>query len=464
MKKITIISLLLIIFASANQLNAQILDSVYSDTNSVMKRARGFVFGLNNYDSDSNYWAAFNLNSYIIHDKDLNIIDTIMMDTIPRNNDYFDHKYNNKVYSISYSYENNKDTNIVYFSSYNLNTGAFISKQIPTAFNVFRCVETFTKNKEFAVLVSEKESELSSGDLINPMLIILDTLGNIVRSNYISGTFRYSPLIEIGDYFIFVNRALYQPAKIVLVDKNTLQVEDSIDGDFFGAKVVNDSILLGVFGAGFVDINIWNINSKERKTFKFVADTVTGAFAVGFRMEYVSLDSIYLAYLMYSFGDSPYENIQIVNFGLNGNFNFRYTFNALEKGKQNGICNIFPTKDGGLILDIFSCLPYGGDAYGSIIKFMPRQVDSLFASISDSPIINNITCIAYPNPAKDNISFNCSSMINNIDIFNIMGERVYRIDVKDKVKTIDISSLRKGMYIAKLYTKHGIIDKKFIVE
>ena len=45
-----------------------------------------------------------------------------------------------------------------------------------------------------------------------------------------------------------------------------------------------------------------------------------------------------------------------------------------------------------------------------------------------------------------------------------MGERVYRIDVKDKVKTIDISSLRKGMYIAKLYTEQGIIDKKFIVE
>lgn len=463
MKKITIISLLLILFASTNQLNAQILDSVYSDTNSVMKRARGFVFGLNNYDSDSNYWAAFNLNSYIIHDKDLNIIDTIMMDTIPRNNDYFDHKYNNKVYSVSYNFE--KDTNIVYFSSYNLNTGAFISKQIPTAFKVFRCFETFTKNKEFAVLVSKKGTELLTlGDMVNPTLMIIDTLGNLVRSNNISGVFRDYQLVEIGDYFILGNRALYQPANIVLLNKNTLQVVDSIDGDFFVAKAINDSILLGVRGSGIVDINIWNINSKERKIYKYVADTVTGAFADKFRIEYINKDSIYLAYVMYSFMEIPNEKIEIVNFGLNGNFNFRYIFNGLEKGKYNFLENIIPTEDGGLILDVLSGLLYDQGTYGSIIKFMPMQVDSIYASISDSPIINNISCVAYPNPAKDNVSFNCSSMINSIDIFNIMGERVYRIDVKDKVKTIDISSLRKGMYIAKLYTERGIIDKKFIVE
>lgn len=70
----------------------------------------------------------------------------------------------------------------------------------------------------------------------------------------------------------------------------------------------------------------------------------------------------------------------------------------------------------------------------------------------------------YPNPAKDDINFSCSFMINDIEIYDIMGRRVYQKEVKDYSKTIDISSLTKGSYVAKLNTEQGLVSKKFIVE
>lgn len=70
----------------------------------------------------------------------------------------------------------------------------------------------------------------------------------------------------------------------------------------------------------------------------------------------------------------------------------------------------------------------------------------------------------YPNPAKEDINFSCSFMIKDIEIYDIMGRRVYQKEVKDYSKTINISSFAKGSYIAKLNTEQGLVSKKFIVE
>ncbi|MBP1629614.1 MAG: hypothetical protein H6Q15_507 [Bacteroidetes bacterium] len=70
----------------------------------------------------------------------------------------------------------------------------------------------------------------------------------------------------------------------------------------------------------------------------------------------------------------------------------------------------------------------------------------------------------YPNPAKDDINFSCSFMIKDIEIYDIMGKRVLKTEVKDYSKSIDISSLAKGSYVAKLNTEQGLVSKKFIVE
>lgn len=76
--------------------------------------------------------------------------------------------------------------------------------------------------------------------------------------------------------------------------------------------------------------------------------------------------------------------------------------------------------------------------------------------------IENITI--YPNPAREDISFSSSFMIKGIEIYDIMGKKVYSLDVNNYSKTINISTFNKGIYIARLNTEQGLVSKKFIVE
>lgn len=75
---------------------------------------------------------------------------------------------------------------------------------------------------------------------------------------------------------------------------------------------------------------------------------------------------------------------------------------------------------------------------------------------------NNVNI--YPNPAKNDINLSSSFMIKDIEIYDIMGKRVYQTDVKDYSKIINVSTFNKGLYIAKINTEQGLISKKFVVE
>lgn len=55
-------------------------------------------------------------------------------------------------------------------------------------------------------------------------------------------------------------------------------------------------------------------------------------------------------------------------------------------------------------------------------------------------------------------------MIKGIEIYDIMGKKVYSLDVNNYSKTINISTFNKGIYIARLNTEQGLVSKKFIVE
>jgi len=67
--------------------------------------------------------------------------------------------------------------------------------------------------------------------------------------------------------------------------------------------------------------------------------------------------------------------------------------------------------------------------------------------------------VIFPNPAKDTLTI--SSDFDQIEIYNVFGKRVknYKINKKD----LDISNLKKGIYIIKAKTNQGnIYSKKFI--
>ncbi len=73
---------------------------------------------------------------------------------------------------------------------------------------------------------------------------------------------------------------------------------------------------------------------------------------------------------------------------------------------------------------------------------------------------NSITL--YPNPANSNVNISSENVINSIEIFNSLGQSVYKSNVKSREKVIDINSLSKGVYVIGVNTEKGYIKKKLI--
>ncbi|MDD2191911.1 MAG: T9SS type A sorting domain-containing protein [Bacteroidales bacterium] len=73
---------------------------------------------------------------------------------------------------------------------------------------------------------------------------------------------------------------------------------------------------------------------------------------------------------------------------------------------------------------------------------------------------NSITL--YPNPANNQVNISSENIINSIEIFNSLGQSVYKTNVKSREKIIDINSLSKGVYVIGVNTENGYIKKKLI--
>ena len=75
---------------------------------------------------------------------------------------------------------------------------------------------------------------------------------------------------------------------------------------------------------------------------------------------------------------------------------------------------------------------------------------------------NSITL--YPNPTSMDVNISSENIINSIEVFNSLGQKVYQTNVKQKEKVLDINSLSKGVYIIGVSTDMGYIRKKLIKE
>ncbi|MDY0054638.1 MAG: T9SS type A sorting domain-containing protein, partial [Bacteroidales bacterium] len=77
-------------------------------------------------------------------------------------------------------------------------------------------------------------------------------------------------------------------------------------------------------------------------------------------------------------------------------------------------------------------------------------------------IIEDNSITIYPNPSNSEVNISSENIINSIEIFNSLGQRVYQSVVNSNTKTIDISSFVNGVYILGVITDNGVIRKKII--
>ncbi|WP_188463469.1 T9SS type A sorting domain-containing protein [Bizionia arctica] len=80
-------------------------------------------------------------------------------------------------------------------------------------------------------------------------------------------------------------------------------------------------------------------------------------------------------------------------------------------------------------------------------------------SIPQEEQINQISI--YPNPASDYIHISTSYIIQQVEIFDILGKKV---KVVLNSNQIAVSNLQAGIYIVKVFTDKGEITKKIVIE
>lgn len=105
--------------------------------------------------------------------------------------------------------------------------------------------------------------------------------------------------------------------------------------------------------------------------------------------------------------------------------------------------------------------PEGGDDR-SIVISEDIVINDDWSTTSIYDITNeDININIYPNPATDNIIISTDLDISQITIYNSHGQ-IVRV-IKNNFSIINLSSLKKGLYILKIYSKERTINQKIII-
>ncbi|MFK8058655.1 MAG: BNR-4 repeat-containing protein, partial [Polaribacter sp.] len=86
---------------------------------------------------------------------------------------------------------------------------------------------------------------------------------------------------------------------------------------------------------------------------------------------------------------------------------------------------------------------------------------------TDNSTLSTESIKIYPNPAKDNftISFNNLDGVKNIEIYNLLGKRVYNNSTENNVMNIKTTDLKKGVYLIRTFSeKNKIYHSKLIIK
>lgn len=73
-------------------------------------------------------------------------------------------------------------------------------------------------------------------------------------------------------------------------------------------------------------------------------------------------------------------------------------------------------------------------------------IENSTASVDD---LKKFNFSAYPNPASNNLTISASKNIENVEIFNLIGQKVMSLSPNTNTKSVDVSNLNTGVYILK---------------
>lgn len=137
---------------------------------------------------------------------------------------------------------------------------------------------------------------------------------------------------------------------------------------------------------------------------------------------------------------------------------------------ENGRVNLNEYVEGlGLVTnDVIFSLPLAMSSNGKYITGIGRKDGELVGFMIDLSTKLGVTehesklekIVISPNPVQDILTISTVDNIKSITVFSVVGQKVLTPQVKNK--TINVSSLAKGVYILQIETKSGKNQQKFI--
>ena len=74
---------------------------------------------------------------------------------------------------------------------------------------------------------------------------------------------------------------------------------------------------------------------------------------------------------------------------------------------------------------------------------------------------NNIQ--VYPNPVENQLTVKAKGL-QRVIVYNVMGQQVASIEVKQEESTIEMGKYPKGLYTLQLVTENGIVNQNVVVK
>jgi hypothetical protein len=154
-------------------------------------------------------------------------------------------------------------------------------------------------------------------------------------------------------------------------------------------------------------------------------------------------------------------------------FRYRYgvaAFDSFSRDLSNKSQNLVLADAFGNVIDQVEYMdkapwPETADGDGFYLELINENSDNSLASnwraTSDETLsintseITKVSFNVYPNPAKEKLKFNASLSIQNITIFNPLGQQIKKINVNSKSGEIIISEFNKGMYFLNVKLENG---------
>jgi hypothetical protein len=118
-------------------------------------------------------------------------------------------------------------------------------------------------------------------------------------------------------------------------------------------------------------------------------------------------------------------------------------------------CYFALTKNNGQFVSIYYLKVSAG--YSNIHLFSAKSNDSLVSNINERKLLSDFI---YPNPVKDNITFNRN--FHYFEVYTLHGLLVLSGNIEKYQRTIDVSQIPRGYYFLKFHSENTKFVTKFI--